>query len=308
MEGPGKIIIGVSSCLLGNKVRYDGKSRSDLALMRALGKAFVLFPVCPEVEAGLSVPREPMELYGTPSQARLRVIGSDIDLTGVMDHWAKKRIPVLAKQGICGFVFKSRSPSCAVDDAVIISEKGGQKGPGLFRSSLTELIPPLPVADNEDLADAAVRENFIERVRVYRRWQDLCARRPSLCKLVAFHSDHKLLIMAHSLKHYSLLGKLVAGAKGGSIRLLCDRYIALLMEGLQLNATRGKHANVLQHAMGYFKNVLSAQEKQELLNSIEQYRLGTAPLRSPLARIRRHLRKHPDEYLLRQVYLDQQHR
>lgn len=162
-----KINIGISSCLLGNPVRYDGGHRLNRALVKTLGKRFDLMPVCPEMEAGLSVPREAMELFGTLAMPRLRVAGSTIDLTGVMTDYAKKKVRKLEKERICGFVFKNRSPSCAVDDAVIITARGRKNGPGLFRQLLSERLPGLPVADEEELVDPARRKRFIERVLAY---------------------------------------------------------------------------------------------------------------------------------------------
>ncbi len=299
-----RIALGVSSCLLGNAVRYDGGQKRDCYIIDTIGKAFSFLPVCPEVEAGLSIPREPMELVGDPRWPRLVVIGSTIDLTGILSPWAGRKARQLAKQDISGFILKARSPSCAVDDARIAAQGRMKKGAGLFSSVLAARLPGLPVIDEERLADPVLRENFIERVFLYRRWLALKSQRPSLGRLVAFHSDHKLQIMAHSLTHYAELGRFVAHAKGKPPGKVYDTYRSLLFEGMRQIATPKKHANVLMHVMGYFKRQLSAGYKQELLASIENFRMGKSPLIVPVTLLKHHLHSYSDPYLQRQTYLD----
>lgn len=230
-----KIKLGISACLLGEKVRYDGGHKKDRYITRTLGKRFVWVPVCPEVEAGLSIPREPMQLVGTKVCPRLVVITSGIELTRVLNDWAGKKVKKLDKEKLCGFILKSRSPSCAINDADIFMSSGKKKGKtaGLFSAMVMKHDPLLPLINEEDLADPVLRKNFIERVFLYKQWIDFTKKKPSLGSLVSFHSEHKLQIMAHSPKHYSALGKLVAGAKGRPIRDVYDRYITMLMEGLQ---------------------------------------------------------------------------
>lgn len=162
-----KIKIGISACLLGEKVRYDGGHKLNRALVRKLEKRFELMPICPEVESGLSVPREPMELNGLLRSARLRVIGSNIDLTGEMAEFARKRIKKLQKERVSGIIMKNRSPSCAVDDAVIMTARGKKAGPGMFSRILAKSVPRLPIVDEETLADPAGWELFLESVAVY---------------------------------------------------------------------------------------------------------------------------------------------
>jgi uncharacterized protein YbgA (DUF1722 family)/uncharacterized protein YbbK (DUF523 family) len=299
----GKIKIGISACLLGNAVRYDGGHRHDRYITGTLGRWFEFVPICPEVEAGFSIPREPLELKGSARQPRLIVRGSTIDVTGVLVAWAKQKVRSLAGEGLAGYIFKTRSPSCAVDDAAMLTPAGRRSGPGLFRAMVGQVFPVMPVTDETALADPVLRENFIGRVFVYRRWLDLTASRLTVGKLVSFHADHKLLVMAHSVTHYIELGRLVASAKSRPLREVADEYLALLLEGLRHIATPKKNANVLHHIMGYFKRVLTPENKRELLAASEAYRNELLPLVVPLVLINHHLKRHPDPYLVRQVYL-----
>jgi uncharacterized protein YbgA (DUF1722 family)/uncharacterized protein YbbK (DUF523 family) len=302
----GKIRLGISSCLLGNNVRYDGGHKHDRYITDTLGQWFDFLPVCPEVESGLPVPREAMRLVGDPAAPRLMTIKSRIDHTGRMVSWAKRKLQELEREDLCGFIFKSRSPSSGIGGVKVYTEVGmpARRGAGVFGGMFVQHFPLIPAEDDGRLVNPVLRENFIERVFVYKRWRELAGEKPSVGRLVSFHSDHKLLVMAHSPKHYTALGKLVAGAKNGPLRETFDAYIALLMDGLRLIATSRKNANVLQHIMGYFKKALSPQEKQELLEVIDEYRRERVPLVVPLVLIKHYLGKYPDPYLLRQVYLN----
>lgn len=333
-----KIKLGISACLLGEKVRYDGGHKRNRYIIQTLGKRFTWVPVCPEVEAGLSIPREPMRLEGDRSCPRLVVIGSGIDLTYVLNVWAAKKVKKLDKEGLCGFILKSRSPSCAIDDAEIIFLRGAEgawkrahfqdsaysardafdpalsalgkkkgKTAGLFSSMVMEHDPILPLIDEEDMADPILRENFIERAFAYKRWLDFMKKKPSLGHLVSFHSELKFQLMAHSPRHYSAAERHVAGAKGRPIREVYQQYIVMLMEGLRLIATPKKNADVLMHIMGHFKTLLTRVEKQKLLKVIEQYRQGQVPLIAPLTLLRRYVRKLDKQYLRRQTYLNLAH-
>jgi uncharacterized protein YbgA (DUF1722 family)/uncharacterized protein YbbK (DUF523 family) len=301
-----KIILGISSCLLGNPVRYDGGHKLDHFLTDTLGNYVAWVPVCPEVESGLPVPREAMHLVGDPEAPRLVTIRSGVDHTARMRKWAKKKVAELEQEDLCGFVFKSRSPSSGMRGVKIYTEAGmpNTTGSGIFAHAFMKHFPLLPVEDEGRLHDPALRENFIERVFVYRRWQEYIKEDGSLGGLVAFHSDHKYLIMAHSQKHYSALGKMVAGAKKMRRNELHANYIGLLLEGLQLLATPKKNTNVLQHMAGYFKDTLSADEKKELLEVISNYHDGLVPLIVPVTLLRHYVRKYKEDYLRRQFYLN----
>ena len=298
--------VGISSCLLGNKVRFDGGHKLDHFLADTLGQYVDWVPVCPEVECGLPVPREAMHLVGDPREPRLITIRSGTDQTARMQRWAKDRTRELEQESLCGFVFKARSPSSGMRGVKIYNEDGiaYTSGSGIFAHALMKHFPLLPVEDEGRLHDPALRENFIERVFVYRRWEEYVRKDGSLGGLVAFHTEHKYLVMAHSQKHYGLLGKMVARAKKMRRSELHVDYLGTLMEGLQLLATPKKNTNVLQHMAGYFKEQLSSDEKQELQEIITNYHKRLVPLIVPVTLLRHFVRKYSEEYLGRQIYLN----
>ena len=301
-----KITLGISSCLLGNNVRYDGGHKLDHFLVDTLGQYVDWVPVCPEVESGLPVPREAMHLVGDPEDPRLITIRTKVDHTTRMKRWAKKRTAELEEAELCGFVFKSRSPSSGMRGVKIYTEAGmpNTTGSGIFAHAFMKHFPLLPVEDEGRMHDPGLRENFIERVFVYRRWREYIKEDGSLGGLVAFHTAHKYLIMAHSGKHYTALGKMVAAGKKAQRGKLQADYLEALMEGLQFLATPKKNTNVLQHMAGYFKKQLSAEEKKELLNVITNYHDGFVPLIVPITLLKHYVRKYKEEYLARQFYLN----
>jgi uncharacterized protein YbgA (DUF1722 family)/uncharacterized protein YbbK (DUF523 family) len=302
----GKIKIGISSCLLGEKVRYDAGHKLDRYITDTLGQYFEWVPVCPEVEYGLPVPREPMRLVGDPNSPRLITIRTGIDHTEGMLKWAEKKLKELEKEELCGFIFKSRSPSSGIGGVKVYTPSGmpSQRGIGLFGRAFMNKFPVIPVIDDGRLHDPALRENFIERVFVYKRWQEFIENGGHIRALVAFHTEHKLLILSHSPKHFSLLGQLVANAKQYKSEDLNTAYITLLTEGLRLIATVKKNTNVLQHIVGYFKNQLSSDDKKELLEVIESYHKGYIPLIVPIVLVKHYIRKFDEPYLQRQYYLN----
>jgi uncharacterized protein YbgA (DUF1722 family)/uncharacterized protein YbbK (DUF523 family) len=301
-----KIKLGISSCLLGNKVRYDGGHKLDHFLTDTLGRYVDWVPVCPEVECGLPIPREAMRLVGDPEHPRLITIRTKVDLSVRMATWAKKKVAELEKQDLCGFVFKSRSPSSGMRGVKIYTDAGmpNATGSGLFARAFMNRFPLLPVEDEGRLHDPGLRENFIERVFVYQRWQDYVREDGSLGELVSFHTRHKLLLMSHSLKHYTELGKLVAGAKKVRKNELHAQYLGTLLEGLGVLATVKKNTNVLQHMAGYFKDRLSADEKKELQDLIGNYHRALVPLIVPITLLQHYVRKYDTDYLKQQVYLN----
>ena len=301
-----KIPLGISSCLLGNSVRYDGGHKLDHFLADTFGQYVDWVPVCPEVECGLPIPREAMHLVGDPADPRLVTLRTKVDHTARMKRWAKKRTAELEKEELCGFVFKSRSPSSGMRSVKIYTEAGmpNTTGSGIFAHAFMKHFPLLPVEDEGRMHDPGLRENFIERVFVYQRWREYTKEDGSLGGLVAFHTDHKYLIMAHSQKHYTALGKMVAGAKKIRKDKLHADYLGMLMEGLQFLATPKKNANVLQHMAGYFKDSLSSDEKKELLEVITNYHDGLVPLIVPIILLRHYVRKYQEDYLARQYYLN----
>lgn len=299
-----KIKMGISKCLLGENVRYDGGHQHDRYLTDTLGNYFEYTPVCPEVEYGLPIPREAMRLIGTPASARLVTIKTGIDHTDGMLKWSNGKLNELANEDLCGFIFKSKSPSSGMAAVKVYGPSGMpvHKGVGIFAGAFMKGFPILPVEEDGRLHDPLLRENFIERVFVYKRWQDLLKKGKSTKNLIDFHTDHKLLALSHSAKHYSILGKLVAAAKGYKGDLYME-YITILMEGLRFLATVKKHTNVLLHIMGYFKKLLSYDEKQELLEVIENYHQQIVPLIVPMTLLTHYIRKYGEPFLERQHYL-----
>ena len=301
-----KIKIGISSCLLGNAVRYDGGHKRDRFLTDTLGRYVDFVPVCPEVEIGLGIPREAMRLVGELAHPRLLTIRSRIDLTERMVVWAQERVKELEKENLCGFIFKSDSPSSGLERVKVYDPNGVpvKKGVGLFARVFIDHFPLLPVEDEGRLHDPLLRENFIESIFVWKRWREINEQNRSKGGLVDFHSRHKLLIMAHSPKYYQALGQWVAQGKGVSLDDLLLQYQELLSSALRQKPTNKKNANVLQHILGYFKKDLSADEKQEALEVIENYALGLVPLIVPVTLLNHYVRKYHQPYLRDQYYLN----
>jgi uncharacterized protein YbgA (DUF1722 family)/uncharacterized protein YbbK (DUF523 family) len=301
-----KIKLGISSCLLGEKVRFDGDHQWDRFLTDTLGNYVEFVAVCPEVESGLSVPREAMRLVGDPAQPRLLTVRTGIDHTERLVTWARRRVQELAAQDLCGFIFKSNSPSSGMARVKVYNDQGvpAPRGVGIFARIFMERFPGLPVADEGRLHDPALRENFIERLFVLKRWRELLAQNPGIGSLVDFHTRHQLLILAHSPSHYRDLRKLVARAREIPLKELSAGYQTLLLEALRLQATPRKNADVLHHLMGYFKKQLTADEKQELLEVIEAYRREYVPLIVPITLINHYVRKYREPYLKEQYYLN----
>ena len=299
------ISVGVSSCLLGNLVRYDGGHKRDRYVTETLSNYFRFVPVCPEVECGLSVPREAMRLVGDASDPRLITFRSGVDYTEQMKNFCERKMSELEKEDLCGFIFKKDSPSSGLYRVKIYHPSGNavRKGRGLFASAVANFFPLLPLEEEGRLQDAHLRENFIEKVFSYKRWKDFMQSNPDYKKLIIFHTRQKLLIMAHSPKHYSSLGKLVAQGKETSKDQLLFTYEKLFMEALSVFSTIKKNTNVLYHIMGYFKSNLTRDEKAELLEIIGDYSRSLVPLTVPLTLINHYVRKYEVSYLKNQVYL-----
>lgn len=300
-----KIKIGISSCLLGNKVRFDGGHKHDKYITGTLGTFFDFVPVCPEVECGLTIPRESMRLVGTPESPRLITNKSGTDHTEKMNHWAAGRVGQLAEENLCGFIFKSKSPSSGMERVKVYDKNNVPRaaGVGLFAQVFMERFPILPVEEEGRLHDIILRENFIESVFVYKRWRntvfDFTAK-----KLVDFHTSHKLLLRAHSEKHYRELGRIVAKAGTLDPEQLLASYQDNLMAAMRLKPTVKKHVNVLMHMMGHFKKQLTSDEKQELLEEIERFRNSHIPLIVPITLLNHYVRKYNETYLQQQYYLN----
>jgi uncharacterized protein YbgA (DUF1722 family)/uncharacterized protein YbbK (DUF523 family) len=301
-----KIKIGISACLLGENVRYDGGHKLDRFLRDTLGQYVDYVPVCPEVECGMGIPREAMRLEGNPEAPRLVTHRTREDKTGMMMRWANKRVMELETENLGGFIFKSDSPSSGMERVKVYDDHGtpAKTGVGMFALIFMEHFPLLPVEEEGRLHDTGLRENFIERIFTLKRWRAIRNMKSSRGAWVDFHTRHKLLLLSHSTKYYQVMGKLVADQKGFPLSDLYPRYETLLMEALKLKTTPKKNVNVLQHMMGYFRQQLTADEKKELLEIIDHYQKGFLPLIVPLTLIGHYVRKYNQPYLKEQIYLN----
>lgn len=298
-----KIKLGISSCLLGYNVRYDGGHKLDHYLRDTLGKFIEWVNVCPEVECGLSIPRESMRLIGDSENPRLITHNSKIDYTDKMNSWAKKRINLLKNEDICGFIFKSKSPSSGLFNVKIYNENGmpTKKGSGLFAKAFVNQFPLKPVEEEGRLHDPLIRENFIERIFVYYRWKNT-KKNPN--EIINFHSDHKYTLMAHSPKYLKELGFMVANMKKKESSNFYNEYFSKMTAALKTLKTVKKNVNVLMHITGYFKKYLSNNEKEELIEIIMNYHKMIIPIIVPLTLIKHYAKKYNIEYLKRQTFLN----
>jgi len=298
------IKLGVSTCLLGENVRYDGGHQLDRFITDTLGRYVAFVPVCPEVECGMSIPREALRLVGEVDHPRLITRKTGVDYTDQMVEWARKRVRDLEKEDLCGFIFKSKSPSSGMERVKVFKESGMpvKQGVGIFARVFMDHFPLLPVEEDGRLHDPKLRETFIETIFVYRRLRELLNETPSRGALVDFHTRHKLLILSHSPDHYQRMGRLVARAPDPLDQVYQD-YRELLVEALREKTTRKKNINVLQHMMGYFKSDLTADEKQEILEILDHYRNDSVPLIVPITLMNHYVRKYDQAYLKGQYYL-----
>jgi uncharacterized protein YbgA (DUF1722 family)/uncharacterized protein YbbK (DUF523 family) len=298
--------IGISSCLLGNEVRFDAGHKHSAYITRTLGAYFEFVPFCPEVAIGLGIPRPPIRLVSVDGAIRVRGVRDPAqDVTDALIENGRTVARQLA--GVSGYLFKKGSPSCGMERVRVYHPESGQSldtSAGIFARTIMQALPELPVEEEGRLMDPRLRENFVERVFIYHRWHCYCANAITPAALVDFHTRHKFSVLAHDEPAYRELGRLVADAGGSDIGATAGEYIRLLMRALARIATPKQHANVLMHIMGFFKADLDAADKAELLACIDEYRLEQVPLIVPLTLIRHHLRRHPNDYLSAQFYLN----
>jgi uncharacterized protein YbgA (DUF1722 family)/uncharacterized protein YbbK (DUF523 family) len=322
------IRIGVSACLLGREVRFDGQHKRDSFLVDELGPFVEFVPVCPEVEVGMPIPRETLRLVrGDAGSAPSHLVGtsSGEDWTSRMTEFSRRRVKQLARLDLSGYVLKKDSPSCGLlrvkrypaPDAGALSTEGSngkgtatkapppqRDGQGLFAAQLQEQLPHLPIEEEGRLCDPRLRENFIERVFAYRRLQTLWRTRWTQRTLIDFHTAHKMALLAHDEAGYRQLGRLVAHGKSLPREELRYRYESGFMTALNKLATPGRQVNVLTHMLGHFSEQLEATARTEILEVIEDHRRGIVPLIVPLTLIRHYVRLLKVEYLSGQTYLD----
>ena len=296
--------LAVSSCLIGQSVRYDGRHKRHDWLVDTLGRCVDFEPLCPEVSIGLGIPRGPLHLTGDPERPRVRAVSNpDRDVTVALQ--AEGQAVAAALAGVAGYVFKSRSPSCGLSRVSVLTETGKvvRNGRGVYARTIQEACPHLPVEEESRLDDAARRENFINRLYTYQRWLALCAEGLSAPRLLDFHARHKYLLMAHSPEGCRYLGRLLSRLRDVDLLVLAKEYIAGLMTALTQDSGTTRHFNVLQHILGYLKRGIAVSDKAELLTVLEAYRHGGIPLAVPVMSLRRHVYCGRDEHIGMQGYL-----
>jgi uncharacterized protein YbgA (DUF1722 family)/uncharacterized protein YbbK (DUF523 family) len=300
------IRIGISQCLLGEQVRFDGGHKLDRFITKTLGQYFEWVPVCPEVELGLGTPRETLRLIQLEEGIGLVMPKSGRDWTRQMNEYAKTRVSQLADEDLTGYILKSDSPSCGMERVRIYAPSGmpNRKGVGVFARELLQYFPDLPIEEEGRLSDPRLRENWVERIFAYHRMRVLWESKWTIGDLVEFHTAHKLVLLAHSPKAFADLGRFVAGAKRMTRPELRRQYQTEFMAAMKILATRGRNANVLQHMSGYFKKQLDEVSRQELQDHITDYRKGYLPLIVPVTLIKHYIRQFDVSYLAGQVYLN----
>jgi len=306
--GDGRLRVGISSCLLGNAVRYDGGHKRDGFAADLLSRFVTFVPVCPEVEVGMGTPRPSIRLVKVGSEVRLLEPKKGADHTAAMRRWAERRLAALEGEDLCGFILKKDSPSCGMERVKVWPDRPGvpaaRGGTGLFAEALRARWPELPLEEEGRLNDLPLRESFVERIFAYRRLRDLLAGRFTLGDLVRFHTAEKYLLLAHDPEGYRVLGRMVAGAKALPRARLRAAYPARFMAALARPATHGKNANVLTHIAGFVKRQLDEGDRRELHDAIAEYRGGLLPLVVPITLVRHHVRRLGVPWLAGQTYLE----
>lgn len=299
-----EITLGISSCLLGNEVRHDGGHKRNVYVMSTLSEYFRFRAFCPEMSIGLGVPRPAIRL--TRSADGIRLTGSDdpgLDLTDDMNSWSAGAIQGM--HDLSGFILKNNSPSCGMERVRVYDGNGApsRDGTGLFAAALMSAMPWLPVEEEGRLNDPMLRENFIERVFVYYRWQKMMHEGLTVSSLMEFHQRHKFILLAHDEQEYRKLGPLIANINKDTLNEVADEYLLRMMTSLKARSSRKRHTNVLMHVMGFLKNRIDSDDKQEMIEVMDNYRHGKVPLIVPVTLMRHHLRRFPDEYISSQYYM-----
>ncbi len=305
-----KIYLGVSSCLLGEKVRFDGGHKQDTFILKKLAPFAEFKSFCPEVSIGLGIPREPIRLVMNTQSGvhaeQIRVVGTkneSLDVTEKLQHCAESQQSWL--QNLDGYIFKKDSPSCGVERVKLYKDghPTRQGGVGQFSYVVMQNNPLLPVEEEGRLNDARLKENFVQRVYIYKCWKMMVKKGLKAKDLIAFHSRIKYVLMSRSQKDYRELGRLISDLKKEELETLSEKYIRSVMGVLKKVSSRKNHVNVLQHIQGYLKQDIESNDKQELAKLIHDYRESKIPLIVPLTLLRHYFRKHPDGYIEQSWYL-----
>lgn len=299
-----RIPVGISQCLLGEAVRYDGGHKHDYFITGTLAHFFDFVPVCPEMAIGMGVPREPIHLVARRSSPHaVGIRDTSLDVTDALHTYGEDQARKLTT--LCGYIFKRGSPSCGMEHVKVYSKSGvpRQNGQGIYAKAFMDNQPLVPCEEEGRLGDQQLRENFIQRVFVLHRWRQVLTRRLTPGKLMDFHTRHKYIVMAHRPRTYQQLDRLIADAGKGAVHDVADQYMQGLMAALKRIATRKQHVHVLQHLLGYLKIHLDSADKQEMLDIIATYHRGEVPLIVPITLLKHHFRRYPDPYIDKQYYL-----
>ncbi|WP_394246310.1 YbgA family protein [Vibrio profundi] len=301
-----EIRVGVSACVVGEKVRFDSGHKQSNFVTKELTKVFSLIPICPEVGIGMSVPRPTIRLISNEERiALVETKDPTKDYTEQMLSYSRDKAKELINKELCGYIVCAKSPTCGMERVKIYAHSQATKsGVGLYTQELQKAMPWLPIEEDGRLNDPVLKENFIARVYCLKDFYDSMEDAPSPGKIVAFHSRYKLTLMAHHPESYKKMGKLVANVKQYEPQEFFQLYRLALMEAISHKATRKNNTNTLMHIQGYFKRALDQVEKQELSKLIDDYRVGVLPLLAPLTLINHYLKKYPDSYLAQQRYLE----
>jgi uncharacterized protein YbgA (DUF1722 family)/uncharacterized protein YbbK (DUF523 family) len=300
-----RIPVGISACLMGEKVRYNGGHKRSVYCLDVLADCFSFKPFCPELAVGLGVPREPIRLVGDAASPRaLGTKDAALDVTAGLAEYGQRIAGSMPD--LCGYIVIKGSPSCGMERVKVYHANGMPNGAGrgIYTDALMRANPLLPVEEEGRLHDPVLRENFITRVFALHRWKQQVEAQPSYHALLQFHSHSKYLLMAHSYEGYRTLGRYLADAHQLPLEEAMQTYIQGFMEHMTKCATRNSHVNVLMHVFGYLKKEIDADTKQELLASIEQYHRGDVHLIVPLTLLKHYLKRHGSDYIRQQSYLD----
>ncbi len=297
--------LGISACLMGAEVRFNGGHKESHLCTRALTEYFEFVTACPEVAIGLGIPREPIRLVGDGQNPQaVGTVNRELNVTQALADYGVQMAQELGD--ICGYIFMQKSPSCGLERVKVYTEKGAPVdggGTGIYAQAFCERRPNLPVEEDGRLNDPVLRENFITRVFAYAAWQELLKTGITRRALTEFHSRYKYQLMANDPVQYKALGNLLGNMGRSDPNEIAPQYFSDLMAALKKPATRRTHTNVLQHLSGYLKQTISASDKQEIQQLISQYHQGIVPLIVPLTLLKHHFRQHPDPYVALQIYM-----
>ncbi|MBK5143127.1 DUF523 and DUF1722 domain-containing protein [Budviciaceae bacterium BWR-B9] len=303
-----KIPVGISACLLGANVRFDGGHKRLTFAADQLTPWVQFEPICPEMAIGLPVPRPALRLV-KQDNGEITLRYSDKrqgDLTIAMCEFSQQRVAQLSH--LCGYIVCAKSPSCGMERVRVYEpdENNNRKaGRGIYTDILMKAMPWLPVEEDGRLQDPHIRENFVERIYALHELNQLRQQGLTRGALMAYHSRYKLLLLAHSQPDYRELGRFVAAMhQWSTLDDFFVEYRQRLMDLLSHQATRRNHTNVLMHVQGYFRPHLNPRQRHELTMLIERYRQGTQPLLAPVTLLKHYMAEFPDDYLSGQRYFD----